>query len=318
MKILANDGLAKNGIKALEQAGCTVLTTTVAQEQLPSFINKNNITVLLVRSATNVDAELIDTCPELQIIGRAGVGLDNIDVAYAQKKGIKIINTPEASSNAVAELVFAHLLSGVRFLYDANRNMPLDGDTKFKELKKSYTNAVELKGKTLGIIGFGRIGQATAKIALGMGMKVMYHNPDMDSKTISLSFFNGESVSFTLENSTKEELLKTADFISLHLPSQKEYNIGAAEFKLMKNGVGIINTARGTLLDEVALIDAMESKKVGFAGLDVFESEPHPEIKILMNPNISLSPHMGGSTLEAQDRIALELANQIIDFKEKS
>ena len=188
MRILANDGIAASGITALEQAGFEVLTTHVAQEQLANFVNENNITGLLVRSATKVRKELIDQCPDLKLIGRGGVGMDNIDVAYAKEKGLHVINTPAASSESVAELVFAHLFGGVRFLYDANRNMPLDGDTKFKQLKKAYAKGMELRGKTLGVIGFGRIGQATAKIAIGVGMKVVYSDPLMDNASINIPF----------------------------------------------------------------------------------------------------------------------------------
>lgn len=311
MKILANDGISQSGITALEQAGFEVLTTKVAQEQLIPFINENEIVGLLVRSATKVRSDIIDNCPSLQLIGRGGVGMDNIDVAYAKEKGLHVINTPAASSESVAELVFAHLFGGVRFLYDANRNMPLDGDTKFKELKKAYAKGVELRGKTLGVIGFGRIGQATAKIALGIGMKVVYSDPFLEQATVAVPFFDGQSVSFELKSMAKEDLLTQADFVTVHVPAQKEYIIGTSEIGLMKDGAAIVNAARGGVIDEVALLTALESNKLSFAGLDVFESEPNPEIKILMHPNISLTPHIGAATGEAQDRIGMELATQI-------
>lgn len=311
MKILANDGISKSGISALEEAGFEVLTTTVAQEQLVNFINEKEIVGLLVRSATKVRTDIIDNCPTLKLIGRGGVGMDNIDVAYAKEKGLHVINTPAASSASVAELVFAHLFGGVRFLYDANRNMPLDGDTKFKELKKSYAKGIELRGKTLGVIGFGRIGQATAKIALGVGMKVIYSDPYMDTATIEVPFFDGQSVSFEFKSVDKKALLGEADFVTVHVPAQKEYIIGKSEIALMKDGAAIVNAARGGVIDEVALVEALENKKLSFAGLDVFESEPNPEVKILMNPNISLTPHIGAATGEAQDRIGMELATQI-------
>lgn len=312
MKILANDGISQNGISALEEAGFEVITTTVAQEQLINYINSNNIVGILVRSATQVRKEIIDNCPSLKLIGRGGVGMDNIDVAYAKEKGLHVINTPAASSESVAELVFAHLFGGVRFLYDSNRNMPLEGDSNFKKLKKSYAKGVELRGKTLGVIGFGRIGQATAKIAIGIGMNVIFHDPFIDSATIKLPFFDGQSVSFDFENKTKEEVLKNSNFITVHVPAQKEYIIGKKEFDIMQSVVGIVNAARGGVIDEIALIEALESGKVAFAGLDTFESEPTPEIKILMHSKISLTPHIGAATAEAQDRIGLELANQII------
>jgi D-3-phosphoglycerate dehydrogenase len=312
MKILANDGISQAGTEALEQSNFEVVTVHVAQEQLIQFINENNITGLLVRSATQVSKDVIDGCRGLKLIGRGGVGMENIEVAYAKKQGLHVINTPEASSESVAELVFAHLSGAVRFLYDANRNMPLDGDSSFKQLKKAYSKGTELRGKTLGIIGFGKIGQATAKIALGVGMNVVYFDPAIESCVLTLRFFDEQEVSFELKSNSKTEVLKTSDFISIHVPAQKGYILGAQEFEHMKDGVGVINAARGGTLDEVALIDALENKKVAFAALDVFESEPSPEIRILMHPNISLSPHIGAATLEAQDRIGLELANQII------
>lgn len=314
MKILANDGLSQSGIDALEAAGFEVLTTNVAQEQLINYINENDVTGLLVRSATQVRKELIDACPGLKLIGRGGVGMDNIDVQYARDKGLHVINTPAASSESVAELVFAHMFGGVRFLYDANRNMPLEGDKTFKKLKKSYAKGTELRGKTLGIIGFGRIGRATARIGLGIGMEVIYHDPFIEQADIELSFYDGQKVDFSFKSMSKQEVLAKADFISLHVPAQKEYIIGRSEFELMKDGTGLVNAARGGVIDEVALIDALESGKVSFAGLDVFESEPTPEIKVLMHPNISLSPHIGAATGEAQDRIGTELAAQITEL----
>ncbi len=312
MRILANDGISEAAIAQLKANGFEVLTIHVAQEQLANYINQHKIEVLLVRSASQVKKDIIDACPHLKLIGRGGVGLDNIDVEYAEKKGIQVINTPEASSESVAELVFAHLYGGVRFLYDSNRNMPLDGDSRFKELKNDYAKGTELKGKTLGIIGFGKIGQATAKIAIGVGMKVLYHDVEVKSQSLSLSFFDGQILSFTLENTSKEEVLKNSDFVSLHVPQQKQYILGRTDIELMKDGVAIINAARGGVLDEVALIDALETGKVSFAGLDVYESEPNPEIRILMHPNISLTPHIGAATQEAQERIGLELASKII------
>ena len=310
-KILANDGISQSGIDALEKEGFEVLITKVAQEQLANYINQNKITVLLVRSATQVKKALIDACPNLQLIGRGGVGMDNIDVDYAKSKGLHVINTPASSSQSVAELVFAHLFNGVRYLYDANRNMPLEGDSNFKQLKKSYSNGTELRGKTLGIIGLGRIGKATAQMALSLGMKVLFNDHHEKDINLSLDFFDGQSISFALKASTMDELLRQSDFISIHVPAQNGYVLGAKEFELMKPGAGVINASRGGVLDEVALVKALDSNKLGFAGLDVFESEPNPEIKVLMHHKISLSPHIGASTKEAQDRIGLELASQI-------
>jgi D-3-phosphoglycerate dehydrogenase len=314
MKVLANDGISQSGIDALEKAGFTVETTTVAQEQLANYINEKEVDVLLVRSATKVRKDLIDSCPDLKIIGRGGVGMDNIDVSYAKEKGIHVINTPAASSSSVAELVFAHLYGSVRYLYDANRNMPLDGDSRFKDLKKNYAKGSELRGKTLGIIGFGRIGQEVAKIAIGAGMKVLATDKFIENATIKLDFFDGRSLGFPIETVSMEELLKNSDYITLHVPAQKDYVIGKREIDQMKDGAGIINAARGGVIDEVALIAALESGKLAFAGLDTFENEPKPAIKVLMNQKVSLTPHIGAATSEAQDRIGTELASQIIEL----
>ena len=314
MKILANDGISSTGIMALTEAGFEVETTKVAQEQLANYINNEDVVGLLVRSATQVRKELIDACPGLKLIGRGGVGMDNIDVDYARSKGIHVINTPAASSESVAELVFAHLFGSVRFLHDANRQMPLEGDSNFKKLKKQYGKGSELRGKTLGVIGFGRIGQATARIALGVGMNVVYHDPYIESASIELEFYDGRSLNFNFESTSKEEVLKTADLVTLHVPAQNDYVIGEKEFKIMKPGSGLVNAARGGVIDEAALVDALESGHIAFAGLDVFETEPSPHIKILMHPNISLSPHIGAATGEAQARIGEELASQIISL----
>lgn len=311
MKILANDGISQSGIDALTNDGFEVITTKVAQEQLVNYINEHQITGLLVRSATKVRKDIIDACESLKIIGRGGVGMDNIDVEYARNKGINVINTPAASSSSVAELVFGHLFNGVRFLHDSNRNMPLEGDSRFKELKKSYAKGTELRGKTLGIIGFGRIGCETAKIALGLGMNVIATDKFIDKATVSVDFFNGQSIAIEIETEAMESVLKNADFITLHVPAQKGYIIGKKEIEIMKQGAAIVNASRGGTIDEVALIDALEAKKLSFAGLDVFENEPTPAIKVLMNPYVSLTPHIGAATNEAQDRIGLELASQI-------
>lgn len=314
MKVLANDGISKSGITTLEKAGFEVITTKVAQEQVANYINTNDVQVILVRSATKVKQNIIDACPGLKIIGRGGVGMDNIDVEYARSKGIHVINTPASSSESVAELVFAHLFSGVRFLHDANRNMPLEGDTNFNGLKKAYADGLELRGKTIGIIGFGRIGQAVAKLALGIGMKVIAADKYVNEAVIRVDFYNGQFINVDIITEPLEDVLKHSDFITLHVPAQDGYVLDKAEFEMMKNEVGIVNCARGGVINEVALLEAIENGKVLFAGLDVFENEPTPEIQILMQPKISLTPHIGAATLEAQDRIGTELAEQIISL----
>ncbi len=314
MKVLANDGIATSGVIALKEAGFEVELKKVPQENLIEYINENNISVLLVRSATKVRQDIIDACPYLKIIGRGGVGMDNIDVEYAREKGLKVINTPAASSHSVAELVFAHLLGMARFLPASNRHMPLEGDSKFKDLKKSFAKGVELKGKTIGIIGFGRIGQATAKIALGLGMRVIAYDPFLETVNLELNFYDHQTVFFHINTISKEEVLKEADFISLHVPAQKNYIIDAPEFKMMKDGAFIVNAARGGVINEVELVKAIENGKVSNAALDVYENEPKPEIQLLMNEHLSLTPHIGAATGEAQERIGTELATQIISI----
>ncbi len=314
MNIHANDGISQSGVDALADFGFKLTTANVAQEQLVNYINENNISGILVRSATTVRKELIDSCPGLKLIGRGGVGMDNIDVAYAREKGLHVINTPAASSSSVAELVFAHLFGAVRFLYDSNRNMPLDGETKFKALKKAYAGGTELRGKTLGVVGFGRIGQATAKIALGLGMDVAAYDPFMDEATIAVDFFNGQSIDINIKTRSFDDVLSQSDFVTLHVPAQNKPTIGAAELAKMKKGSGLINAARGGVVNEQALVEALESKQLSFAALDTFVNEPNPAIKLLMHPSISLTPHIGAATNEAQDRIGTELAQQIKDL----
>mgnify|MGYP000135237484 FL=1 len=314
MKILANDGISQSGIESLQNNGFEVITTKVAQVQLENFINKHQIDGILVRSATQIRQELIDACPSIKLIGRGGVGMDNIDVNYAIDQGIHVINTPKASSNSVAELVFAHLFGMVRFLHQSNREMPLEGDSRFKDLKKAYGLGSELRGKKIGIVGFGRIGQEVARIALGLGMEVLATDLFTESAPISIEFFNGQKITITIETTDLDTLLKESDFISLHVPVQENYVIGTKEISKMKTGVGIINAARGGVVDEMALVKAIEENKVKFAGLDVFEKEPSPEIQLLMNPELSLTPHIGAATVEAQDRIGAELAIQIISL----
>ena len=312
MKILANDGLDQSGIDALTEKGFEVITTKVPQEFLVEYINENNIRTVLVRSATQIRKELIDACPSIEIIGRGGVGMDNIDVDYARSKNIHVINTPSASSESVAELVFAHLFSGARFLQDSNRKMPITGDSEFAKLKKSYEKGIELRSKTIGIIGMGRIGQEVARIALGLGMRVIAADNNVGRASIKVKFYNNQFINVDIETEPLEGVLRHADFITLHVPAQKDgYMIGEKEFAMMKDGVAVVNCSRGGVIDEEAMISALDSGKVAFAGLDVFINEPTPSKQILRHPKISLTPHTGASTVEAQDRIGLSLAEQI-------
>ncbi|WP_374164585.1 D-2-hydroxyacid dehydrogenase [Arcticibacter sp. MXS-1] len=315
IRILANDGIDPVGKHMLEQAGFTVDTENIPQEQLPEALKSYD--AITVRSATKVRKELIDACPNLRLIGRGGVGMDNIDVEYAKSKGLAVVNTPAASSPSVAELVFAHLFTGIRFLHDSNRKMPVDGGAKFNALKKAYAAGIELKGKKIGIIGFGRIGRETAKIALGLGMEVLAYDLYDVPAQLELALAGGVTVNVPVKKVEFNELITEADFISLHIPFLDKPILGAEEFRRMKTGIGIVNCSRGGTIDEDALIAALDSGVVAFAGLDVFENEPTPREDLLKHPKISLTPHIGAATNEAQERIGVELASLIIDhFKE--
>ncbi len=318
MKVLANDGIAPSGQKKLEENGFTVVTETVPQENLIQEINDKQYEVLLVRSATKVRKDLIDNCPTLKMIGRGGVGMDNIDVEYAREKGIVVFNTPASSSLAVAELVMSHLFDLARSVHDANRQMPVKGNKEFKKLKKQYGKGIELRGKTLGIIGFGRIGQYTAKYALGVGMNVIAYDPFMEKATIPIEIAD-QTLSVEIKTTSLEEVLKNSDFITLHVPMPADGKalVGEKEFNLMKDGVRIVNAARGGVIDEDALIEALNSGKVNAVALDVFVNEPTPREDILTHPKIALTPHIGAATEEAQDRIGTELADNIISFYKK-
>jgi D-3-phosphoglycerate dehydrogenase len=313
MKILANDGISDEGKKALENAGYIVITDKVNQEDLATKVNEENYEIVLVRSATTVRKEVIDACPGLKLIGRGGVGMDNIDVAYARENGRTVINTPASSSQSVAELVMGQLFSISRFLNDSYKNIE-SGD--FNTLKKNYAKGVELRGKTLGIIGFGRIGQSLAAYALAIGMEVKaleIEKKEVEIELAEIKGFGKPKVKIQVENDWSS-FLPACDYISIHVPKQAngEAVIGEAQFDLMKKGVRLVNAARGGVIQEDALINALDSGKVSFAALDVFENEPTPAKALLAHPKIAATPHIGAATLEAQDRIGLELADLII------
>jgi D-3-phosphoglycerate dehydrogenase len=309
--ILANDGIDAVGKSILEKAGFTVITDKVAQENLAQELNDKHYIALTVRSATKVRKDVIDACPHLKVIGRGGVGMDNIDVDYARSKGLQVINTPAASSNSVAELVFAHLFNSVRFLYESNRNMPLIGNSKFEDLKKSYSKGIELRDKTIGIIGFGRIGQYTAKIALGCGMKVLAYDPFVKEAELKLDIHGTQGVDVKISTVPLDQLISSADVITMHVPGGKM--ITEKEISKMKNGVILINASRGGVIDEADLLAGLHSGKIVHACLDVFENEPTPNEAILKHTKISLTPHIGAATNEAQERIGVELAEKLID-----
>jgi len=314
IKILINDGIHPDGQLLLEEAGYQVETNKIAQEDLAAQLPAYD--AICVRSATKVRTALIDQCPNLKAICRGGVGLDNIDVAHAKSKDIKVINTPAASSKSVAELAFGHMFNLSRFLHLSNRQMPTDGNTAFKKLKKSYAKGQELRGRNLGIIGFGRIGQETAKIGLGLGMNVLPVDLMLDDATIEMTFQGNKAITVSVKIDTVEmdEMLAKADYISLHVPSLGKALLGKEEMAKMKDGVILVNTARGGTINEDALLEALESGKVGGAGLDVFDNEPTPRADLLNHPRISVSPHIGASTQEAQRNIGLELAEKLIEL----
>ncbi len=311
MKILANDGIHPAGQKMLEEAGFQVDTTNIPQDQLPKRLQE--YTAVIVRSATKIRKDLIDQCPDLKVIARGGVGMDNIDVEYARGKGLTVVNTPAASSQSVAELVFGHVLSLSRFIHLSNREMPQIGTTEFKKLKKAYSAGRELKGKTFGVIGLGRIGRKAAEMALGLGMKVVGTDPMIDEVILELPLHPSYDHKFSVKipSVSLDEVLAEADVITLHVPGGKI--LGADELAKTKKGVILVNAARGGVIDEDALLAALESGQVSAAGLDVFVNEPTPREELLRHPQISVTPHTGASTNQAQENIGIELAEQIIE-----
>ncbi len=313
MKILANDGISDLGKSLIEAAGHEISTAKVTQEELAKTLNEQGFDAVLVRSATTVRKEVIDACPGLKLIGRGGVGMDNIDVSYAREKGLTVINTPASSSQSVAELVMGQMLSISRFLNDSFKNIET---SDFSTLKKNFAKGVELRGKTLGIIGFGRIGQSLAAYALGVGMKVIAIERKARIQPITLKIA-GQSIEVPVKVvANLADIIAQLDYISIHVPKQPDGAsvIGAAEFKLMKKGVRLVNTARGGVIEETALLEALDNGTVAAAALDVYENEPTPLKALLAHPRIACTPHIGAATLEAQDRIGEELAELIIAF----
>jgi D-3-phosphoglycerate dehydrogenase len=315
-RVLANDGIDQAGKELLEKAGFFVETKKAAEGHLIETINEGNYDVLLVRSATKVSSNVINSCSNLRLIGRAGVGLDNIDLLAAKERNLRVLNTPAASSQSVAELVLAHLFTGARSLQESNHQLRKEG-ANFNELKKKYGSGIELRGKTLGIIGFGRIGQSLARMAAGMGMNIIASDPFITEATLHIEIpLNKSVVEVKVKTVPLDDVLMLSDFISLHVPGKVDGKalIGEAEFNLLKPGVGIVNASRGGVIDEDALLYALDTGKIGFAGLDVFEGEPSPRSELLLHPRISVSPHIGAATQEAQLRIGVEMAEQIIAF----
>ena len=313
MRILANDGIDAAGKKLLESAGFTISTDKIAQSDLPSKIS--NYDIIIVRSATKVTAEVMDA-GNLKLIARAGVGLDNIDLKHAGIKNIPVVNTPNASSRSVAELVFAHVFNLLRYVQISNRVMPTEGDTRFNELKKLASAGSEVAGKKLGIIGFGRIGQEVARMAVGLGMEVLIYDYKQRDFDLTITFHRNYQIknfSLKLTGVAMGELLKNCDIVTIHTPGSAEV-ITEAEIEQMKEGAILINCARGGVVNEKAMTAALQSGKLFAAGVDVFEQEPPVYKEFLNFNNVSLSPHIGASTAEAQERVGVELAERILAF----
>jgi len=311
MKILANDGISTSGETLLIEAGHEILNHRVSQEHLVQFINENQVEILLVKNATSIDHQVIDSCKSLKIIGKAGTEMNNVAVDYAIEKGLYVISTPNSYARAVAELVFAHFFSLARFLHDSNRMMPLEGDSKFNLLKKSYQNAAELFGKTLGVIGSGNNALEVIKMGISLGMNVIIFNEISKSEKVNLDFFDGQKLVFELKSVKFEEILEKSDFISILNTEKSGYLIDSEDFEIMKNGAYLVNIAKGAV-NEVTLLDYLENKKLAGAALDVFEYEPKPDIQVLMNPSLSLSPNLATVTTDAIEKTGKELAEQII------
>ena len=295
MKILANDGLDNKAVEIFKESKFEVDTNHYDIEDLKNVIRDYD--VLIVRSATKVDKELIDVAKgsKLKLIIRAGVGLDNIDVKYATGNDITVKNTPNSSSNSVAELVLGHMFGLARHITLANLTMR-EGQWN----KKQYTG-IELSGKTLGIIGFGRIGKAIALKAKALGMNVIFYDA-----------FITEDMKFSY--TPLKELLEKADFITVHVSATDKALIGQEEIAIMKEGVIIINAARGGVIDENALINGLNTNKVAGAGIDVFMDEPTPNDDLINHPNVSVTPHIGAATFEAQERIGEEVTEIVLNF----
>ncbi len=311
-RILANDGIHAAGKEKLEAAGYEVITEKVAQDQLAAELPKFD--AICVRSATKVRQDLIDGCPNLKAIGRGGVGLDNIDVDYARGKGVKVVNTPAASSRAVAELAMGHAIGLGRNLHRSNHEMQTGGD--FKTLKKAYAGGIQFEGRTLGVVGLGRIGREAVRIGLGLGMKVVGVDPFVSHVDVELNI-QGLSPKPTVrvESVSLTDMLAQADVVTLHVPSQDgKAVIGPEEMKAVKQGAILVNTARGGLIDEEVLLAALDSGQVAAAALDVFNNEPNPDARLINHERISVTPHIGAATGEAQRLIGLELADQLIEI----
>lgn len=311
MKILANDGISTSGENLLKEAGLEILDNRVSQEHLINFINENNVDVLLVKNATAINNEIIDSCKSLKIIGKAGITMDNVAVDHAIEKGLFVISTPNSYSKAISEMAFAHFLTLARHLHDSNRLMPLEGDSKFNLLKKSYQNATELHGKTLGVIGMDNNALEVIKTGISLGMNILAYSKNPKTENVTLEFFDGQKLVFEIKSVKFGEILDNSDFISVICNEENGYILDSEQFEMMKDGAYLVNFAKGAV-NEVSLVEYLENKKIAGAALDVFELEPKPDIQVLMNPSLSLSPNVASVTTDSQEKTGKELAEQII------
>ncbi|SDG86230.1 NAD(P)-dependent oxidoreductase [Psychroflexus sediminis] len=314
MKLLATDGFSDVGIQLLKEAGHEVVIKNVASNQLTNYINTNHIEGLLVKGSTPLSKSIISEMPSLKLIGNCDRNSNHIDLDFANQNNIKVFHAEHAWTNSTAELTIAHLLSCMRHLKDSNREMPLEGDQNFNVLRRSFSGGIEVKNKILGIIGFGKVGQEVAKKAISLGMEVKFYDKNTKSTELEISFYDKQTLKFEVSSSSLDEILSTSDVVSLHIPETTDYLIGAKELQKMKSTAGLINTSHGKCVDEVALVKSLDNNTLMFGALDVFEEEPQPPVQLLMNPKLSLSPHIGGATQETQHRIAQELSQQIITF----
>jgi len=311
MKVLALENLSEKAVATLEASNFEVKQVKVAQAQLENYIDDHSIDAVIIGKSNEIQQEIIDNCTSLKLIASYNTETDNIDVQYAEDSGLQVISPSEGSANAIAELVFAHLFGMARFLHQSNREMPLEGDMNFSLLSKNFSQGIELRGKTLGIIGFDTVGKEVAKLALGVGMNVIATHNQSNDNLVNISFYNGQSVSIEVETDNFEEIVKQSDFITIHIEDDVQV-LGKDAFDNVKPGVGIINVSHAGAIDEIALIEAIKNKKVAFAGLDFYENQPTPEIQLLMNPELSLTPNIATKTIEAKERVSIELAEKII------
>ncbi len=311
MKLLATYKLSNESIDILTNKGFDIHSITISQNQLSDYINKNSFEALIIDSNIKINNEILDHCESLKLIVCVLNNPINLDENYAELKNVKVIKIQNAFSVAQAELVFAHLFSMARFLHQTNREMPLEGDMRFNELSNHFSKGRELKGKTLGVIGFNNTEKEIIKIAIGLGMNVIVSSETIKEANIDLDFFDGQSVTFNIKTKPLDYLLKNSDFISIHELINNQQQMNSNEFDKMKFGVGVINVCKAGLLNEVDLLKAIENEKVIYAALDAFEKQPKPEIQILMNPEISLSPNISRKTSEIKSKIENELLEKI-------